>query len=223
MTGAALTNDEVARKISRATGEDAVVDIAGVGKTPYDWVLIRPDGSMFEASESPDNDDDRFELDESPAKMRSVSRAAEKGFVPDRIEYVTGSEHGIQPFGELRLEIAPDGAASLEHRFHGHRNAWRGQVQIESIRSLFDALAAATFPTQVAWASMAPDEEMRSLTIGSDPKRKVVIPWNQARKTAGYADAFRILDEIVRQLSDGKVAIGRASSTIHVVNAREIS
>jgi hypothetical protein len=120
------------------------------------------------------------------------------------LRYSVGNENDPgDPWGRSELSIQPDGAARLEHHFSRHRSTgvWAGQVESAALQALWNALQLAGFPARPPALPVA-GAAMRRLVIetGDGPQR-VDIAANVVSSLAGYAEAFDILDGLVRQLS----------------------
>ncbi len=120
------------------------------------------------------------------------------------------------------LHIVADGAVTLEHRRHGKREVWQGRVLPEARATFFGALRQYRFPQQQSWPPPPPGETLRILAIGGAQSGSVMVPWHEAMKQPGYSDAFRLLDEIIGQLSGGAVRVVKDSATMHATDVRRV-
>jgi hypothetical protein len=124
------------------------------------------------------------------------------------LRYSVGNEHNPgDPWGRSELVIHPDGTAALEHHFSrvGGVGAWTGRVDAEALDALWTALDQAGFPAAPTSAPVG-GATMRRLTVEVDgTPRYAVIDWNTSSRLPGYAEAFDILDGVIRQLSGDTV------------------
>jgi hypothetical protein len=123
------------------------------------------------------------------------------------IDYRAGDEQAPSPVGKTILRIDAAGYATLEHRQRGNSVRWCGRVPEPVRLRFFEALALSAFPTQQSWPPPPPGETLRQLVLEGEPRESVMVPWHQAMKQPGYADAFRLLDQITGQLSAGAVRV----------------
>lgn len=134
------------------------------------------------------------------ARMPRVQRA--------RLDYDFGNvQNPGNLVGRCELAIELDGAARLEHhaRGGGAHSAWTGRVAPGVLDRLWSALERSGFPAMPPHDIPA-DSTIRSLGIPSgEASQRVYIEWNAAAKMPGFAEAFAILDSIVRQLSEDNV------------------
>ena len=125
---------------------------------------------------------------------------------PDRLEYNAGLANAPgDPFGRTELMVAADGRARLVHRHVGQARAWTGQVDVATLHAVWAALERGGFP-QIPDHPMPGGAALRTVLAhtGAQPSGGHVA-WNAARDLPGYADAFPMLDSIVRQLSENTV------------------
>src|SRR5262249_49047645 len=125
-----------------------------------------------------------------------------------RVHYTVGNENSpTDPFGRSVLVIGPDGAASLEHHFSRSRTVgrWTGRVDAAALAGLWPAPDAARCPAMPT-ATFLPGSSLRQLTVDVDgTPQQTLIDWHGAAKLPGYADAFDMLDGVIRQLSGDTV------------------
>jgi len=125
-----------------------------------------------------------------------------------QVHYTVGNENNpSDPFGRSVLVISPDGAASLEHHFSRSRTVgrWTGRVDPVALASVWGALELAGFPAMPT-ATFLPGSSLRQLTIDVDgAPQQALIDWHGAAKLPGYAEAFDLLDGVIRQLSGDTV------------------
>jgi hypothetical protein len=124
------------------------------------------------------------------------------------LRYSVGNEHDPgDPWGRSELVIQHDGAARVDHYFSrvGGVGAWTGRVDAAALEALWAALQRAAFPTAPT-TPLVPGAAPRRLTVETDGAAEhVMVGYHEASKLAGYAEAFDLLDAIVRQLSDDAV------------------
>ncbi len=133
------------------------------------------------------------------------------------LRYSVGNENDPgDPWGRSQLVIQHDGTARLDHYFSRVRTvgAWTGRVDVAALDALWSALKQAGFPA----APTAPH------TAGASPRRLVVesdgvseqamVGYHQANSLTGYAEAFDLLDAIIRQLSDNTLTYPTSQPTI---------
>jgi hypothetical protein len=124
------------------------------------------------------------------------------------VHYTVGNENNPgDPFGRSVLVIGPDGAARLEHHFSRSRTVgrWTGRVDPAALQGLWDALGRAGFPAMPT-ATFLPGSSLRQLTVDVDGNpQQALIDWHGAAKLPGYAEAFDLLDGVIRQLSGDTV------------------
>jgi hypothetical protein len=128
--------------------------------------------------------------------------------VTDRtIRYQVGNEHSpTDRLGRSELVIHPDGTARLDQFFArpgtpatpgtpdtpGVTGAWTGRIDPAALDRLRAELARAG----------SPDSTVRSLTIESGGDSvSAFVAWHQTSSLPGYAEAFDIIDGVIRQLS----------------------
>jgi len=128
------------------------------------------------------------------------------------IDYRAGGEHGPSVVGKTILRVDAAGHATLEHRRGDDVACWRGRVPEPVRQRFFDALALSAFPTEQSWGSLTPGETLRHLALEGEPRESVCVPWHDAMKQPGYSDAFRLLDQIIGQLSIGAVRVVKDAS-----------
>lgn len=120
------------------------------------------------------------------------------------VRYSAGSENNPgNPWGRSELVIAPDGSARLDHYISRQPKAgsWTGRVDPAALDVLWAALERAGFPAVPAFQPVA-GATLRVLAVEHDAtKAQALVDWHQAASLAGYAEAFDVLDGVVRQLS----------------------
>jgi hypothetical protein len=145
------------------------------------------------------------------------------------VRYSVGNEHNPgDPWGRSELVIHPDGSARLDHHFSRGREprAWTGQVDLAALGELLTALRRAGFPAVPPMPALPPGATLRRLaleangtangTVGSATDgaadgatsgvpQQALVGWHQAPSMPGYAEAFDLLDAVIRQLSGDAV------------------
>jgi hypothetical protein len=133
------------------------------------------------------------------------------------VSYSVGNEHNPgNPWGRSELVITPDGRARLDHFFSRQPGgcAWTGQVDEAALAALWAALDRAGFPEVPAFRPVA-DATLRALTVRiGNTERTALVDWHQTPSLPGYAEAFDVLDGVIRQLSGGSVPYPSAQPPI---------
>jgi hypothetical protein len=126
------------------------------------------------------------------------------------LRYSVGNESNpADPWGRSELVIQGDGTARLDHHFSRRRQAraWTGRIEPAALEALRAALDRAGFPAVPRPLPVAPDTSLRRLTVEWDGgSQQAIVDWHQAPSLPGYAEAFDLLDGVIRQLSGGAVA-----------------
>jgi hypothetical protein len=124
------------------------------------------------------------------------------------VRYAVGNENNPgDPFGRSELVIEPDGTARLVHHFSRVRTvgAWTGRVDPAALDGFQVALERAGFPATPTSQFVA-GATLRSLTVEVDgTSQQAIGDWHGSSKLPGYAEAFDVLDGIIRQLSGDTV------------------
>lgn len=125
------------------------------------------------------------------------------------IRYKVGNEHNPgDPWGRSELVIEPGGGLRLDHYFSRGRpaRAWTGRLDAPALAALAAALDLAGFPA-VPRTTFSAGATLRVLTVQTvdGGRQHAVIDWHQAASLPGYAEAFDLLDGVIRQLSGGSV------------------
>lgn len=124
------------------------------------------------------------------------------------LQYSVGNENNPgDPWGRSELVVKGDGAARLEHHFSRSRTvaSWTGRVATDALDSLWHALQEAGFPTAPT-TPFAPGSSLRRLTVAIDGvPAQAILDWHSSAFLPGYAEAFDLLDGIIRQLSGDTV------------------
>jgi hypothetical protein len=133
------------------------------------------------------------------------------------LRYSVGNEHNPgDPWGRSELTIQPDGSASLEHHFSRapRVDAWTGQVDPGALAALWAGLARAGFPA-TSRSTFTAGASLRRLTVETDGQAEsAIVDWHEAPKLPGYAEAFDVLDGVIRQLSGDSVPYPTTQPTI---------
>ena len=125
------------------------------------------------------------------------------------IRYRVGNEHSpTDPWGRSELVIHPDGTARLDHFFSrpgpaGPTGTWTGRVDAAALTQLWADLSRAGFPNVPPAGPLPPDSTIRTLTVETEEgsRQPVYLSWHQTPSLPGYAEAFDLIDAVIRQLS----------------------
>jgi hypothetical protein len=133
------------------------------------------------------------------------------------LTYSVGNERNPgDPWGRSELVIAADGSARLDHYFSraGGAGGWTGQVDATVLEALRSALERAGFPAAPMFRPVA-GSTVRVLTVEEQGnRRQALVDWHQALSLPGYAEAFDLLDGVIRQLSGGTVGYPTKQSAV---------
>ena len=125
------------------------------------------------------------------------------------IRYSAGNEHDPgDPWGRSELVIRADGSARLDHHFSRGREprAWAGHVEPAALGELTAALDRAGFPAVPAALPLPPGSAVRRLTVETDDgTQQALVSWHRTPSLPGYAEAFALIDAVIRQLSGNAV------------------
>jgi hypothetical protein len=144
------------------------------------------------------------------------------------IRYGVGNENNpSDPFGRSELVIEPDGTARLVHHFSRVRTvgAWTGRVDPAALDGLRLALDRAGFPATPS-SQFTAGATLRRLTVEVDgTAQDAIVDWHGSSKLPGYAEAFDVLDGIIRQLSGDAVKYPTQQPPIvhHIEAVEELS
>ena len=140
-----------------------------------------------------------------------------------RISYGVGSKHNPgDPWGELSLVIELDGRARLVQDTRGGVFTYTGTVVGSALERFWTALDTTDFPGEPDLAG-PPGAATRSLTIGPDPDGPTAYLGSRGLSAKpGYANAFFILDTVIRQLSKDRITGVPPSESI-VEGTEEVS
>jgi hypothetical protein len=121
------------------------------------------------------------------------------------ISYSVGNEHNpTDPWGRSELVIHPDGSARLDRHFsmRGGSRAWAGHVDAAALDELLAALARAGFPPFPPALPLPPGTTLRRLAVTADgTEEQALVSWHDPPPQPGYAEAFDLIDAVIRQLS----------------------
>ena len=136
------------------------------------------------------------------------------------IRYSVGNEHDPgDPWGRSELVIRADGSALLDHHFSRGREprAWAGQVDATVPGELLAALDRAGFPAVPPMGPLPPGAVVRRLTVEADTAaRQALVSWHRTSSLPGYAEAFDLIDAVIRQLSGDAVPYpARSGPVVH--------
>jgi hypothetical protein len=125
------------------------------------------------------------------------------------LSYSVGNENSpADPWGRSDLVVLADGSARLDHHFsrrHGSR-CWTGQVADCALDQIWAALDRAGFPDLPGLGTVAADAALCRLSVeGDGVARRLFVARHHAAKLPGYAEAFDLLDAVIRQLSQDAV------------------
>jgi hypothetical protein len=104
--------------------------------------------------------------------------------------------------------IHADGSARLDQHFSRGRQprAWAGHVDATALAELLAALGQAGFPAVPPMPALPPGAALRRLAVDADGAvRQALISWDRTPSLPGYAEAFDLIDAVIRQLSGGAV------------------
>ncbi len=150
--------------------------------------------------------------------VNQLTRAYDARMAARTIRYTVGNENNpADPWGRSELVIHADGSARLDHHFSRRKNAgtWTGQVDVAALDALWAALDQAGFPNGPARPVVAPDGTVRYLTVEADgAAHQALVGWHQTPSLQGYAEAFDIIDGVIRQLSGAEVSYPTRQATI---------
>ena len=125
------------------------------------------------------------------------------------IRYSAGNEHDPgDPWGSSELVIRADGSARLDHHFSRGREprAWAGHVEPAALGELTAALDRAGFPAVPPALPLPPGSALRRLTVETDDgTQQALVSWHRTPSLPGYAEAFALIDSVIRQLSGNAV------------------
>ena len=135
------------------------------------------------------------------------------GVPRDTVRYGVGSKHNPgDPFGRSTLTIEPDGKARLEQDMRSGLFVFTGTVIPAALERFWQALDQSGFP-EVPIHRMPAGSASRTLAVGNLTPR-LPVAYHAVGTMPGYAEAFRIIDAVIRQLSLELVKEGPPSDPI---------
>ena len=141
----------------------------------------------------------------------------------DRIYYQVGSEHNPgDPFGRSDLVIEIAGVARLDQYTRAGRSAWTAVIATTALDELWRALKEARYP-DFPHHPVPAGSAIRDLNVGGPEKKSVYIAYHAAESMPGYNVAFRILDTIIRQISEDTVKVVPAGERTIVQTIKRVS
>jgi hypothetical protein len=140
-----------------------------------------------------------------------------------KLTYTVGNEKNpSNPHGRSVLVLDPTGAARLDHHVSGGgHTAFTGTAVVAVLDRVWAGLERAKFPnapTQVM--SVGSTIRILAVEIAKGKKETAHIEWHAATQFAGYAEAFALLDGMIRQLSGNTVERVAASTEELVTNVK---
>ena len=125
------------------------------------------------------------------------------------IRYSVGNEHNpTDPWGRSELVIRADGSVRLDQHFSrgAEPRAWTGHVDAAALGELVAALDRAGFPAVPLAPPLPPGSALRQLTVEADgAAQRALVSWHHGPSLVGYAEAFDVIDAVIRQLSGDAV------------------
>jgi hypothetical protein len=125
-----------------------------------------------------------------------------------RLRYRVGDENDPDdPWGRSELLIDADGSARLEYSLPHDRAAIvrTGQIGVGALDELWSGLDRAGFPATRIAPPVAGTRLRRLAIEENGGSEEVLVGWEQAASLPGYAEAFDVLDGVVRELSGDAV------------------
>ena len=120
------------------------------------------------------------------------------------VRYSVGNEHNpSDPWGRSELTLRADRTAWLDHFFSRGPGigTWTGRVDPAALDALWAGLDRAGFPAEPSGPLVAGATLRRLTTVVDGVTRQASVEWRKAASLPGYAEAFDILDGVIRQLS----------------------
>lgn len=125
----------------------------------------------------------------------------------DIVHYSVGNERSpTDPFGRSHLVIHVDGSARLDQYTRAGQVSWTGKVVPSALDDFWRALEEAGFPS-FPHHPVPAGSAIRHLNVGGPDGKSAYIAYHAAENIPGYRSAFRILDTVIRQLSDDTVKV----------------
>lgn len=110
-----------------------------------------------------------------------------------------------------------DGSARLDQFTRAGQRTWTGTVTAKAREEFWRALEQARFPGFPSHRIPA-GSSIRDLNVGGPAGKSVYIAYHEAPRLAGYAVAFRLLDTVIRQLSQDTVKVVPDGAAVVVEN-----
>jgi hypothetical protein len=122
-----------------------------------------------------------------------------------RLSYMVGNVHNPgNPFGRSELSIEPDGQTRLVHfpRGGGPASMWTARTAPAVLEAMWTGLDQAGFPA-VPKHAIPGGATMRALAMEetSGALQSVMVEWNAGTKLPGYTETFKLLDQVIRQIT----------------------
>ena len=119
------------------------------------------------------------------------------------------------PFGRSELVIELDGTTRLVHRARGGvTRTWIAIVVTAVLDAVWTGLERARFPEEPAHP-IPGGSTMRDLRVEMpDGLKQVSFEWHAATKFPGYAETFKLLDQVIRQISGDSVELTAAATDV---------
>jgi hypothetical protein len=146
---------------------------------------------------------------DNPTRHEAARRGYDSTMAMRVVRYSVGNENNpSDPWGRSELMIGADGVARLDH-FYSRRvpstGAWTGRVAPAALDALWAGLEQAGFPVPPSQTFM-PGSTIRQLTVEVDGvPQSTMVDYHKSSKFPGYAEAFDVLDGVIRQLSGDTV------------------
>ena len=119
------------------------------------------------------------------------------------LTYAAGAEGapGVL-FGRNILTVRGDGSLELENRWYTRRRSFQGRIAPEVLDRVLAALLGGKFP-ETPPHRIPPGSSLRTVHIKKGTAEAYTLPidWHAGAQMPGLADAFKLLDSIVRQAS----------------------
>lgn len=126
---------------------------------------------------------------------------------PFRLVYTFGDE--LVPthrFGRIVVQLFDDGRMLLDNVFRGaFTKSFEGTVERATLERILGHLEEGGFPA-VERHPIMPGATLRVIVIqsGTEEAHNPPIEWSAGLKMKGYGDAFRLLDSMIAELTEGK-------------------
>lgn len=158
---------------------------------------------------------------DGPTGAPIVENAQRATVARGRILYSVGSKNSPgDPWGRCTLTMELDGRARLEQDTHGGVFVFTGTVAPSALEEFWKAIEQSGFPAVPSHETPA-GSASRDLTIG-DVSHQLPIAYHSVASWPGYGPAFRIIDNVIRQISLDTVKEGPPGAPI-VEGATKVS